>query len=207
MIDNEHERTTDGNRTRTVRRTRGGARPSRLCLLAVAIAALGGCTDRGVHDPASADRDASDATAPDAAVLPGGGVAGGADGAVDATGRSAVGLYDASVDFDGIGRDVMRLQLTADGRLIEYDYQDDAIDRGAPCHRTRVLSLEGTGETRTLGDGVHSTAITLRPGEGVLELAFVDIADLDGDGDSAETLSTSLARLDDVDASSLALCS
>jgi len=118
---------------------------------------------------------------------------------------SIAGLYDASIEFEGIGRDAMALRVSADGSLIEYDYQDDDVDKGADCNLIRRLTSQSSSGGLTIDDGNRSADFQLRAVDSGLEFGFVDVADLDGDGDNTETLRTVLERIDDV-AVDLSVC-
>lgn len=125
----------------------------------------------------------------------------------DDAGVAIPGLYDSSVDFDGIGLDVARLRVTDDGRLIEYDFMGDDVDQGPACYRGQTFEVIETANGQEIGDGVRSADFNLRNVDDGLELSFVDVSDLDDDGDSSEVLSTVLDRIDDVDESSMVWCS
>jgi len=116
------------------------------------------------------------------------------------------GLYDASVEFDGIGRDVMYALVTDDGRFVEYDYQRDDVDQGADCHRVRVSTIAASADGYRIDDGTHAADFGLRASERGLEVSLVDTRDLDADGDTAETLVTVLERVDGLDAADLNDC-
>ena len=129
------------------------------------------------------------------------------DDAVGIPTATIEGFYDASTDIAGVGRDVVLARVDAEGRLVEYDWQGDAVDRGADCHVVRVSTLSASADgAHTIDDGTDSGRFTLRPVEGGLEIGFVDATDLDGDGDADERLSTVLERLADRDEADLNWC-
>jgi len=116
------------------------------------------------------------------------------------------GFYDASVDFDAIGKDVAHIRVTEDGKFMEYDYQADSIDQGADCHTVNALSLTPHAQGFWIDDGARSASFSLRALPEGLEISFVDTADLDRDGDSEEMLRTVLQRVDDFDEADMNWC-
>jgi len=116
------------------------------------------------------------------------------------------GFYDASVDFIAIGKDVAHIRVTEDGKLMEYDYQADSIDQGADCHTVNALSLTPHALGFWIDDGRRSSNFNLRALPEGLEISFVDTADIDRDGDSEETMSTVLQRVDDLEEADMNWC-
>lgn len=102
------------------------------------------------------------------------------------------GLWNSSEKI-GMQNDVMYTRISANGDIIEYDFDGDEVDRGLNCYQIDSGSLKHTEANRYLittdmhADKQFEVELEWLDAGQALKVYFLDSDDADGDGNYTET--------------------
>lgn len=108
-----------------------------------------------------------------------------------------VGLWDSSVNHGPLV-DVMYTRISANGDIIEYDFDGDEADQGLDCYLIDSGSIKLIEKNRFLvtaemhANRQYEVELEMLDNGYALKVYFLDTEDQDNDGDRDETVSSQI---------------
>lgn len=112
------------------------------------------------------------------------------------------GLWDARVETNQ-GFDEMFKQISADGIITTYDYQQDSVSSGANCYNISSTGLNPDGGSSY---SIGNREFTMVVQDDGLLVTFVDAGEVDRDDDVEEVLEQLWSSVNGIDTMDLNSC-